>query len=588
MPAFALVLTVAFGADPAGVPSLLPPLAPGREWRLVWHDEFDGPAIDETQWERIGDSRRRDGFWIKDDAYLDGKGCLVLRTRKDGQRYTCGAVRTLGKFEHRYGFWEARCRFPKQQGHWPAFWLMPAKGLKDAEVGGTVGAEIDIMEKAWLTEKINHAIHWNGYGSHHKSEGREAERPGLNEGFHTFAVLWTPQEYIFYIDGRETWRTKAGGASHALSYAKLTEEIGPWAGKITEAALPDYFVVDYVRVYDPFHSDGTPCDLKEGDVIQRSASEENSTPHDYGAISREIASVRKLLDTPLRDTSVCLGPDKTYYLTGTCEPFYGDNRGIRVWRSKDLEKWESLGMVWQYGSSPWHKKFLEKKKPLWAPEIHYVKGTFWLTYSMPGWDDTPKTSGSGLLRSTTGKPEGPYVDVQPESRMGDEIDASLFEDSDGAVYFVWHSGKIARMKPDMSGLAEPYHWLKVGGIDPAPNHHSSLCTKIFGAGSFDHVGYEGATLFRAKGRYYLAAAEMIDGHYHGMVAESDNVYGPYGRRYVAVPDGGHVTFFQDVQGMWWSTFFGNDASAPQMERPGIVPVVFAADGHIRAKTSSRR
>jgi len=32
-------------------------------------------------------------------------------------------------------------------------------------------------------------------------------------------------------------------------YIKLTEEIGPWAGSIANAALPDYFRVDYVRVY---------------------------------------------------------------------------------------------------------------------------------------------------------------------------------------------------------------------------------------------------------------------------------------------------------------------------------------------------
>lgn len=307
-------------------------------------------------------------------------------------------------------------------------------------------------------------------------------------------------------------------------------------------------------------------------------------PVDYGPISHAKAAVRKLFDTPLRDTSICRGPDNTYYLTGTCEPFWGDNRGIRVWRSKDLEQWEPLGMVWEYGSSPWHKKFLKAKKPLWAPEIHYMKDTFWLTYSMPGWDDTPKTSGSGLLRSTTGKAEGPYVDIQPEERLGDEIDASLFEDGDGAVYFVWHSGKIARMKPDMSGFTEPYRWLKMRGVDSAPNHHSELCAKIFGKDSFDHVGYEGATMFKANGRYYLAAAETIDGHYHCTVADSDNIYGPYGKRYVAVPDGGHVTFFQDVQGTWWSTFFGNDDSAPQKEQPGIVPVVFDADGHVRAKT----
>jgi beta-glucanase (GH16 family) len=245
---FALVIGLA--ADPAAVPSQLPQAPSGQEWQLVWSDEFDGPTLDETKWERIGDSPRRDGFWVKEDAYLDGKGCLVLRTRKDGDRYTSGAIRTLGKFEHRHGFWEARCQFPKQQGHWPAFWMMPVQGLKDAEAGGAAGAEIDIMEKASLTEKINHAIHWDGYGEHHKSEARDIEQPGLNEGFHTFAVWWTPEEYVFYVDGRETWRTKAGGPSMAPSYAKLTEEIGPWAGKIADAALPDYFTVDYVRVYD--------------------------------------------------------------------------------------------------------------------------------------------------------------------------------------------------------------------------------------------------------------------------------------------------------------------------------------------------
>jgi hypothetical protein len=31
---------------------------------------------------------------------------------------------------------------------------------------------------------------------------------------------------------------------------KLTEEIGNWAGEIKKAALPDYFQVDYVRVYE--------------------------------------------------------------------------------------------------------------------------------------------------------------------------------------------------------------------------------------------------------------------------------------------------------------------------------------------------
>jgi beta-xylosidase len=296
--------------------------------------------------------------------------------------------------------------------------------------------------------------------------------------------------------------------------------------------------------------------------------------------SDKLPGLIKLMDTPLRDASICRGPDGVWIMTGTVEPFWGQNEGIKLWKSKDLKTWEPLGFVWKFGASPWHKKYFELKKPLWAPEVHYLKDTYWLTYSIPGWDGTGKTSGSGLLKSTTGKPEGPYVDMQPGERMGDEIDASLFEDDDGTVYFLWHSGKIARMKPDMSGLAEPYHWLKTTIADPIKSHHSGLCEDIFGKDSFDHVGYEGAFLFKAKGRYYLAGSENIDGRYSCMIATSTNIYGPYSERYEAIPHGGHNMFFKDEKGQWWSSYFGSDGGAPWQERPGILPVVIAPDGKV--------
>jgi beta-xylosidase len=283
---------------------------------------------------------------------------------------------------------------------------------------------------------------------------------------------------------------------------------------------------------------------------------------------------------PLRDPSVCRGPDGLWYLTGTVEPFYDYNEGIKVWKSKDMVHWEGLGFVWKYGGSPWHKKYLDVKKPLWAPEIHYLRGTFWLTYSIPGWDGTGKTSGSGLLRSTSGKAEGPYVDVQPGARMGDEIDASLFEDTDGKVYFLWHSGKIARMKDDLSGLAEPYHWLRMAAVDTNPKHHSGLCAGIFGKNSFDHIGYEGVYLFKRKGTYYLSCSEMFDGRYSCSVATSKKIYGPYSPRYEAIPHGGHNVFFQDERGDWWSTYFGSDDKAPWQEKPGILPITFDRAGKL--------
>jgi hypothetical protein len=294
-----------------------------------------------------------------------------------------------------------------------------------------------------------------------------------------------------------------------------------------------------------------------------------------------LPGLRKLMDTPLRDTSICRGPDGAWYLTGTVEPFYGYNEGIKLWRSKDMKDWEPLGFVWKYGASPWHRPYLAKKMSLWVPEIHYLKDTFWLTYSMPGWDGTARTSGSGLLKSTSGKPEGPYVDMQPEARMGDEIDASLFQDDDRTVYFLWHSGKIAKMKPDMSGLAEPYRWLRSTVSDPNPKHHSGLCAGIFGKDSFDHVGYEGMSIFKANKRYYLACSENFEGRYCCAIAMADIIYGPYGERYEALPHAGHNTFFKDERGQWWSTYYGSDRGASWQERPGVLPIAFDADGRVR-------
>ena len=42
-------------AQTAPTKEFLPPLPTGQEWKLIWHDEFDGPKLDETKWNRRGD-----------------------------------------------------------------------------------------------------------------------------------------------------------------------------------------------------------------------------------------------------------------------------------------------------------------------------------------------------------------------------------------------------------------------------------------------------------------------------------------------------------------------------------------------------
>jgi hypothetical protein len=65
---------------------------------------------------------------------------------------------------------------------------------------------------------------------------------------HTVAAAY--DRICFYVDGKEVWRSSAGGVSQVPEFLKLTNEIGNWAGDIKKAKLPDYFEVDYVRVYD--------------------------------------------------------------------------------------------------------------------------------------------------------------------------------------------------------------------------------------------------------------------------------------------------------------------------------------------------
>lgn len=359
-----------------------------------------------------------------------------------------------------------------------------------------------------------------------------------------------------------------------------TNTIFPWGSPANpQAAEPT------VWFHDLYRRDGTPFDPEEVSLYRKLTGARPERISKLGSLPispnrQGIAGLRKLAEFPLRDPSICRGADGRWYMTGTREPFYGDNQGIEMWSTEDFQKWVPLGVVWRYGKSPWHAPYLAKKMPLWAPEVHYFKGTYWLTYSMPSYVGFNEYSASGLLRSTSGKPEGPYEDVHPSGRLGNEIDGSLFQDDDGTVYFLWHSGMVAKMKSDMSGFAESPRRLKPSLPDPDPKHHSGLCERIFGAGSYDHIGYEGAFMIKRQGTYYLIGSEQIDGRYSCMVATSKNFNGPYSARYEAVPHGGHPAFFRDELGEWWMTFFGSDPGAPWEERPGAVPIRFTIDGRL--------
>lgn len=303
----------------------------------------------------------------------------------------------------------------------------------------------------------------------------------------------------------------------------------------------------------------------------------NTDPNAGSAVRNGLMPpIRPLIDAQIRDAVICVGHDGRYYMTGSCgDDIWKQNDGVELWVSADLRSWDYLGLVWSFEKdATWQCEWRyhhHSVRALWAPEIHYVKGNYYITISMPPGD-------RGLLKSATGRPEGPYVNaLAGDGKWDGDIDASLFEDADGTVYVVWGGGWIARMTDDMSGMAEAPRMPLLISPDTLPAHHARSCPGRCGASD---IGHEGAYLFRCGDLYYLTAADQYEGRYSSMVAVADNVYGPYRLRHEAVPCSGGTGYFRDHQGNWWCTFFGNDAQAPFREMPAMIRVDFTADGHI--------
>jgi xylan 1,4-beta-xylosidase len=314
----------------------------------------------------------------------------------------------------------------------------------------------------------------------------------------------------------------------------------------------------------------------------KSVAGDGDHPSDGSAVKAGLLPpIRPLINLHLRDTVICLGGDGNYYMTGSSgDNIWYRNDGVELWKSPDLKTWSYLGLVWSIEKDGgWEKNWrLLHNKPsraVWAPELHYIKNNYFICLCMaPG--------GIAILKSSTGKPEGPYVNALSEDKpMGGGIDPTLFEDDDGKVYFTYLNGNhIARMKDDMSGLAEAYHNIKV--LEPTLPLPTTLPTMKGNDLSHPlHIGREGVSLFKESGRYYLGAADWPDGRYSSMVAISDNIYGPYRELREAVPCGGGTNYFKDKSGHWWCAFFGNDKSAPWREKPGIVPISFDSNGLIQ-------
>ena len=245
--------------------------APPEGYKRVWADEFDGTSLDTNKWVHWLPGKRRDARNVP-DAVSVSNGCATITSyTKAGQHFT-GMISTEGKFEPIRGYWEARIRFDDSPGMWSAFWLQsPTMGRPIGETA-KAGIEIDICEHRVLGKdgeqvaaKIQHTLHWDGYGSSHKSKGKLTPEMKLDSDFHVYGFEWTESAYRFYVDGQLTW-TVNEAISNAREFVILSSEIkdGDWAGPVPTGGYGELtqsktrLMVDYVRFYSPEVAAGEP------------------------------------------------------------------------------------------------------------------------------------------------------------------------------------------------------------------------------------------------------------------------------------------------------------------------------------------
>jgi beta-glucanase (GH16 family) len=252
--------------------------AQARYRRLTFRDEFNGArgaAVDAKKWTaEIGG-----GGWGNEElqyytnstenAYLDGSGSLIIKAIKLAPPlnlncwygpclHTSARLITKGKFEQKYGKFEARIKVPRGQGMWSAFWML---GNNIDKVGWARCGEIDIMENIGREPATVHGtIHGPGYSGANGigAPFSLANDVAFADDFHVYATEWSENKISFYVDGvhYKTLTPKDLPASAKWVYDRPFFMIvnfavgGPWGGKPDATSqFPGTMLIDYVRVY---------------------------------------------------------------------------------------------------------------------------------------------------------------------------------------------------------------------------------------------------------------------------------------------------------------------------------------------------
>ena len=322
------VMTVAMGASVAVMPMSAATAAPAhtdsavstaglptavaRDYKMTFHDEFDGTKLDTTKWgyqygcfdpaqrsqAQYTDSPDnvsvRDGYLNLTARYSPTKtkwdGTQIPRTCKHGSvtydaPFTSGMITTKtkdGKVLYAApgtGFYaEARIKLPSARPSWSAFWGTGTKGAYPAN------GEIDVFEsKGYDPTHLMSNVHTPRIGEPTKTTQHQGMMTGdtasSQSEFHTYGVRKTADAIEFYFDGTLTHTVKMSDIKGDNPFLDkdnnlvlmLNQMVGGsylakqsnWSDKTYVDATKyadDYksadgagatMYVDYVRVYEP-------------------------------------------------------------------------------------------------------------------------------------------------------------------------------------------------------------------------------------------------------------------------------------------------------------------------------------------------
>ena len=232
------------------------------QYELLWQEDFNGRAIDETSWTKIARVPYAWGRYMSANSrlYRVRNGYLRLYARRnkgieptDTVSYLTGGVSTQGHINITYGKVEVKARIKGAQGTWPAIWLLVNKPVSTEDERYS---EIDIIEYINRDDYVYQTVH-SSYTLHRNNDDKHSVTAKINfEKWNTYAAEILPNEVILSVNGIETFRYprqegQKGQFPYGIeSYLMLDMQVGgAWVKTVNPKTFPAYMDIDWVKIY---------------------------------------------------------------------------------------------------------------------------------------------------------------------------------------------------------------------------------------------------------------------------------------------------------------------------------------------------